>query len=194
MRSNKPLNTYIIKVNGEKELPSAELKEKIGKFLDSQLSCLKTPKNRILVSFEAMPSQVHGGSSTISTFIALARSHAILDTYLFENDWDTYDYTGVYPISTHAYYKKLIEAPKDLKVTKELMRDYLVENYNITTKLSLDESDSIFLAKTLVEVKWNNDIDELIREQKRHRKTLKMAHAIAAVDEEIERLKQLLTK
>ena len=56
---------------------------------------------------------------------------------------------------------------------------------------TLDETDAVFLAKTLCEVKWNNDVDERVREEKRHRKTLKAAHAIDAVDKEIERLKDL---
>ncbi len=73
------------------------------------------------------------------------------------------------------------------------MRDYVMDLYKIDD-VSLDESDAIFLCKTLIEVKWDNDIDELVRAEKRHRKELKAPHAIKASDEEIERLKSLKFK
>ena len=137
-----------------------------------------------------MPTQLRGGNSTVQTFIALARSHAILDTYLFKNKIATYDYIGVYPVSTHAYFKRLINADKDYKVTKEDIREYLYRLYSIKD-LTLDESDSIFLAKTLVEVNWNKDINEKIKELKRHKKTLKAIHAIALVDKEIKSMESM---
>lgn len=147
---NKPVSTKILKVMKTQELQSAELLDLIDGYFN-ELYSQGIKKEEILVSKEAMPTQLRGGNSTVQTFIALARSHAILDTYLFKNKIATYDYIGVYPVSTHAYFKRLIGADKDYKVTKEDIREYLYRLYSIEN-LSLDESDSIFLAKTLIEV------------------------------------------
>ena len=190
LTNNTPKFTETIRVKNECELPAIELEQKIHEFLSQLPARLYTTKSQILVCKEAQPVQLRGGNSTISTFIALARSHAILDTYLFKNEWPTYDYTGVYPISWHAYFKKVVNAPKDFKVDKQVVRDYNMSTFGFK-ELSLDESDAIFLCKTFIEVKWNNDIDEQVREVKRHKKTLKAPHAIQAADDEIERLKQL---
>ena len=185
----KPVSTKILKVLKTQELQSAELLDLIDGYFN-ELYSKGIKKEEILVSKEAMPTQLRGGNSTVQTFIALARSHAILDTYLFKNKIATYDYIGVYPVSTHAYFKRLINADKDYKVTKEDIREYLYRLYSIKD-LTLDESDSIFLAKTLVEVNWNKDINEKIKELKRHKKTLKATHAIALVDKEIESMESM---
>lgn len=182
--------TRVLKVTGELDLPSAELAQKLDRFFLS-LKEEGYDLSKILVAKEAMPVQLRGGSSTVQTFIAMARSHAVLDNYLYEHNIDTYDYVGVYPISTHAYYKKLTNAPADTKVTKEGIRDLVLKLYPDLNIITLDESDAVFLAKTLIDVKWNKDLDEAIREQKRHRKTLKAPHAIAAVDEKIKALAEM---
>ena len=192
LRNKRPESTSLLEVTGKKELPVAELKDLIDTFMTSTLSRLSAAKKRILVSFEAMPVQLRGGNSTISTFVALARSHAILDDYLFENDWDTYDYVGIYPASTRAYYYKL--RPEDKKLDtdiKTLVFNFVSAEYNLKDKIALDESDAVFLAKTLIDVKWNNDLAELIREKKRHKKTLKAPHAIKKIDDDIAFLQSL---
>lgn len=183
--------TGCIKVKGECELPAAELKSKIEIFFNNWIASAQIDKSKVLVVKEAMPTQLRGGSSTVQTFVALARSHCVLDTFLYNNDIDTYDYVGIYPITWHNYFKKVIGVDKDFKVDKKVVYDYNVEAYAIKYNLTLDESDAIFLCKTFVDIKWNNDIDEQIREVKRHKKTLKAPHAIKAADEEIERLKEL---
>lgn len=190
IEKGEPMCTSVINVKGDGELPFAELKAKINNFFD-EFDKEFGLKN-CFVSKEMMPTQIHGGSSTVQTFVALAKSHAILDVCCYERGIPCYDYKGVAPATTHAYYRHLKElTPKD-KVTKEMVRDYLYEIFSKQMKTTtLDETDAVFLAKTLCEVKWDNDIDEKIRKEKRHRKTLKAAHAIAAVDAEIERLKNL---
>lgn len=190
IKNKSPYCTKVIKVKDGTELPFADLKEKINNLFD------EIDKNiglkRCFVSKEMMPTQIHGGSSTVQTFVALAKSHAILDVCCYERGIACYDYRGVAPATTHAYYKHIKELGVKDKVTKEMVKDYLYEIFPTQMKTTtLDETDAVFLAKTLCEVKWNNDIDERIREEKRHRKTLKAAHAIKAVDEEIERLKDL---
>ena len=182
---NIPISTDKIIVSGELELPVAEQYLLIDQYFQKIQTKYNIKKEEILVSFEAAPSQIRSGNaSTIQTFIALAKSHAILDYFLYSNDIATYDYVGVYPITTHAFFKQIMGLGKDDKVKKEDIREYLYKEYNLSN-LSLDESDAIFLALTLVKSKWNKDIQEKIREKKRHKKTLKAPHAIKAVEEEI---------
>lgn len=189
IKNNRPYKIEKIEVNKEKsELPVAELYHKID-FLFTELG-KEIDLSKVFVSKEAMPSQVHGGNSTIQTFIALSRSHAILDYYTFEHNIPVYDYVGVYPITTHTHLKKLLGKEKDYKIQKTDIRDYVCEKYNIQVE-TLDESDAVFLAQTLIESKWNKDLDELIREQKRHKKTLKLASAIHKVEEEMTKLENL---
>jgi len=190
IQNHKPIETQILKVTGKYELPVAELFELIHNYFGYLQHEYHIDLKDVLVGKEAMPSQLHGGSSTVQTFIALSRSHSILDNYLYQHNIDCYDYKGVAPITTHAYYKQLANLDSKAKVDKEMIRQYLYNLYNLTT-ITLDESDAIFLAKTLLEVKWNRDLDEAIREEKRHRKTLKAAHAINLSEEEIKRLKSL---
>lgn len=193
LAKQEPLFTRVIKVDGSivEELPAAELKQQIDNFF-LDLIHREIPLSDIVVSKECMPMQVHG-SSTINTFVALARSHAILDVYCYEHAIDVYDYTGVYPASTHAYYKKLLDCDKETKVTKEMIRDYLYQIYPNLKELTLDESDAVFLAKTLYDIKINHDIEERIRQIKRHRKTLKSESAIKKLNEQIEVLNSLKT-
>lgn len=193
LEQKKPVKTEQIKVNtdGEK-LAVGQLYELIKDFLERTEKEFSINKENYFISFEAAPSQIKGGGgSTIQTFVALARAHAALDLYTFMEERDVYDYTGIYPISTHAYLKKIMEFDKDHKVTKDDIKDYVYKTYGVEG-VSYDETDAVFLAQTLIEVKWNNDIKELIREQKRHKKTLKMNYSISLCDKEIERLEGLL--
>lgn len=191
IKHNKPLFTTTIKVFKDAELPSADLKEKLEAFILSLQKQHHLDIDKILVIKEAMPTQLRGASSTIQTFVALARSHAILDTVLYTHKIPTYDYVGIYPITWHNYFKKVMKADKDFKVDKQVVYEYNIKEYNLHDNLTLDESDAIFMCKTFIEIKWNNDIDEQIREIKRHKKILKAPHAIKVMDEEIVRLQQL---
>lgn len=188
IQNNRPIKTDILKVTSKHELPAAELYDLIDKYFD-QLNKSGILLKDVLVCKEAMPTQVHGGSSTVQTFLALARSHAILDWFTYSNKIAMYDYVGVYPISTHAYLKKVNGWDSKHPVEKTDINQYVKTEYNLF--VTLDESDAVFLAKTFVENKWDKDIAEQIKEVKRHRKTLKLEHAIKSCDEEIRRLEGL---
>jgi len=144
----------------------------------------------IFVSKEAMPVQLRGGSSTVQTFIALAKAHAILDLFLELHDIDVYDYTGVYPATTHAYLKKVLGLDSKTSVDKKDVKKFVEETYCLEFK-TFDESDAAFLACTLVNSKWNKDIDEKIKEVKKHKKTLKQKKAIEDCDALIEKLENM---
>ena len=186
---HRPITTQVIKVNATCESKIKQLYVEIQAYFQ-QLQQQNIDLKDILVCKEAMPTQVHGGSSTIQTFIALAKSHAILDLFLENNNIDFYDDCGIYPASTHAYFRHIMDLNTQDKVTKEDVRQYVMSKYGLAD-ISLDESDAVFLAETFVGAKWNRDLDEAIREVKRHKKELKAQHAIEQCNEEIEFLLSL---
>lgn len=188
-----PILTYKISVTDTGIYKERELYAAIGAFFDL-LSEKGFHKETLLVSKEAMPTQLRGGNSTVQTFVALAKAHAILNLYLAQNEIPTYDCVGVFPASTHAYLRKLRGWETSFKVTKDDIKHYVVDQYGVSSDLSFDEYDAIFLARTFVDVKINKDIEEAVKDIKRHKKTLKSAHAIAACDETIRFLEALKIK
>ena len=192
LQKNEPILTQTLRVRGEQELPAAELIDLIIHFFNTLVFKLGSVSNKdVLVMKEAMPTQLRGGSSTVQTFLALARSHCALDTCMFQNDVAVYDYVGIYPSTWHNYFKRIKGLGKDQKVTKEDVHEYIVSKYNLEQDISMDESDAVFMCEAFLNVKWDNDLKERILEVKRHRKTLKAPHAIKSCDEEIERLNGL---
>lgn len=188
LQNQEPVQTDVLKIDISTGLPVASLYEALDKYFDAIRQVVSL--DDVLVYKEAMPTQLRGGSSTVQTFIALARSHAILDLYLDQHDMDSYDVTGIYPASTHAYFKHLKGLGSADKVDKQMVNEYVCERYGLQN-LTLDESDAVFLAETFVKSKWNRDIDELVREVKRHKKTLKSTHAINECDNKIKLLLSL---
>lgn len=192
IENNIPIKTTVIETNKNAELPAADLYNRLDLFF-TQLKEEGIENSEILVYQEAMPTQIKGGGSTVQTFLSLARSHSILDLYTYKNNIAVYDYIGVYPISTHAYLKKIRGWDNKHKVEKKDIKDYIEEKYNLFN-LTFDESDAVFLAKTFIDIKWNKDIDEAIRAEKRHSKELKSERGVNACLEEIKRLEGLKIK
>ena len=185
---NCPLFTKVIKITSKEEPFVHELYNLIGSFFCELYEQHGIKLEDCVVSKEMPPSQA-GRFTTIQTFMALAKSHAVLDLYCAERNVDVYDYVGVAPITAHCYFKKIMGLDSKSKVEKTDIRKYVSELYNISN-LTLDESDAVFLAKTLIDLKWNNDLDEKIKELKRHKKGLKLSAAISKVDKEIEELQK----
>ena len=188
LKNHKPIQTDILKVKGNEELPAEELFTLIRDYFFS-LSEKGYDLTKVLVSKECAPLQA-GRFTTAQTLIALGKSHAILDFYCAWNNMAVYDYTGITPATTHSYFRHLMEWDSKHPVDKTDILLYLQKTYDVGD-ISLDESDAVFLAQTLVDLHWNKQIDEQIKEIKRHIKTLKAPHAIAACQGEIEQLKQL---
>ena len=192
IKDARPVLTETIVTNKNVELPASELLDNLKAFCNKLV--VKYGVNMlqdVLVVKEAMPTQLRGGSSTVQTFIALARSHCVLDTLMFGNMIPMYDYVGIYPITWHNLFKQENNLDKNDKITKELIHEYVIEHFHLDKDIGLDESDAVYLCHAFVSKKWNNDLSERIREIKRHRKTLKAAHAIKYCDEEIRRLESL---
>lgn len=141
---------------------------------------------KVLISKESAPLQA-GKFTTAQTLIALGKSHAILDLYCVLRGFYVYDYVGISPATTHSYLKKLNNWDSKHPVQKEDILAFLQQEYKVGN-ISLDESDAVFLAITLIGVHWNKQIDEEIREVKRHKKTLKAKHAIQSCDDRISEL------
>lgn len=187
IKNNKPIKTTTI-VSGKKDgIFVSSLYDQIYEFIRDFTFESKIGIERIFISKEAMPTQLRGGSSTVQTFIALAKAHAVLDLLTQKFNVDVYDYTGVYPATTHAYLKKVLGLDSKAAVDKKDIKKYIIENYDIEMG-TLDESDAVFLALTLLNSKWNKDIDEEIKEVKRHKKTLKSNKAIQDCDDLIAKL------
>jgi len=190
LKANRPEDTFIVvsnKVDGNFVFDLYQQLENLFQSIQNKGISLAN----IFVSKEAMPAQLRGGSSTVQTFIALAKAHAILDLYLEQHGIDTYDYVGVYPASTHAYLKKVLGLDSKASVDKKDIKKYIHDNYGLDTQ-TFDESDAVFLAQTLINSKWNKDIEEKIKDIKRHKKTLKMAKAIQDCDNQISSLQSML--
>ena len=137
---------------------------------------------------EKQPSG-HGATTTIATLQALAGIHAIADV-LF-NQYGICEYEkGVHATSVKAWMKHVsaLEKPQ-----KEDIREYLLKKHpEIQEEISLDISDSIALAECLIAEKWNNDLKEQLKEEKKHLKALKSVNAIEKQKEKIAILEEKL--
>lgn len=189
LKENKPERVFMLRTKNKDKNFVLELYNLINDLFNNIYN-LGIKKEEIFVSKEAMPSQLRGGSSTVQTFIALAKSHAVLDLYLDKNEINVYDYVGIYPATTHAYLKKVLNLDSKASVDKNDIQKYIYDTFNFQTD-TLDESDAVFLAITLINSKWNKDIDEEIKEVKRHKRTLKLEKAIRDCDERINFLENL---
>lgn len=148
----------------------------------------KYGKNGVIaVIQERLPSQC-GRFSTIQTLQALSASHAILHLAVQVTDGvELYDNDGIHTISI----KTLFKSPSCPKPQKEDIRKALVELYHLDDTLLTDDiSDAIAVVHTLLVKRWNQDIDERIKELKKEIKGLKLARAKEEREVEINRLSQ----
>lgn len=187
--ANAPVETYVIKIKDtvDLETPTIQLYRELDILFDA-LNKKNISLKDVFVACEAAPMQA-GKFTTAQTLISLGKSHGILDLYCANNNIDVYDYTGIAPITWHSYFKKIMGMERAIE--KEDVREYVVAHYNVDPNITSDESDSIFLAKTLIDIHWDNDIAQEIKQEKKHMKALKAPHAINACKERIEALKRL---
>lgn len=193
LKKMTPIYTTQLITLSEGELQFYGLKTNIRDCLNSVLEKFNILKEDILLFKEAMPTQLHGGASTVQTFIALAKTHAVFDLYTYEEGLFVYDYIGIYPITTHSYLKKCNGWENSHKVDKKDIQEYVESNYGLRG-LTPDEYDAVFLSKTFVEVKWDKDLEERIKEIKRHKKELKSPKALSECDMKIKELEGNMRK
>lgn len=144
---------------------------------------------------ERLPNQA-GPRSTIATLQGLAGAHAIFDFFLAENNLDIYDWQGVHSVSVKAYYKQItnLEKPQKTDIFNTIKQIYPTWEVPEDNTLSYDISDSVAVVETLVNRKWNADIDERKREFKRELKKVKAQRKIDSLNVEIQRLEELKLK
>lgn len=187
--AHRPTITMVIQVPATAESDVVALDGQLDKMFTTLWNSGLCPETT-LISQEAMPTQMGRGGSTVQTFLSLARSHAVLELYALRHGLAIYDAVGVYPVTTHAYLRRLLGWPKTAKVDKTAIRQYVYDTYGYTN-LTFDESDAVFLAQTFVDVKFNQDVQDGIRAVKRHMKELKQSHRITELQSELARLEGL---
>ena len=190
IEKNRPIKTYMV-VTKKTETFVSDLYNNLEALFEKIKNEQKINLNEMFVCKEAMPVQLRGGSSTVQTFLALAKSHAILDLFLQKNNIDVYDFTGIYPATTHACLRKILGVDSKIVIDKEKIKEYIKGEFGLETQ-TYDESDAAFLAVTLINSKWNKDILEEIKEVKKHKKELKSSRAIADCDASIDFLNSLI--
>ena len=167
----------------------------------------KSPKiPEIVVIKEKLPSQA-GGSSTIATLQALAKAHAVFDLTLYEAIEDCkplvpYDGCapcgvegkesegGIHAASVKALFRKItgLEKPTKQDIRAAVVKMCVGEDIS---ELREDISDSVAVAITLCEVKYNADIEEEKKALRRKIRSLKLDSAKEPYQKEIERLDSL---
>ena len=143
----------------------------------------------ILITKEKLPNQ-NGRFSTIDTLQGLAQAHSIFDLAAYNSGIDVYDYDGVHAISVKSYFKTLTNIDKP---QKEDISNYIQNQYPDIdlSEYTLDVTDSVAVALTLYNKKYNADITEKIKEYKKKIKTLKMQHAKDKIQEQINALEKI---
>ena len=192
IKSAKPLETHTLVAGGKGS--SGSMTVDLWNVLDGFfLDLIKKYDSRAILVYREAAPYAQGKFTTSKTLVALGKAHAVLDLAIHKYDLATFDDYGISPMTTHSHYKHLMGLPASAKVTKENLRDYIKEKYGITPEKGLDETDAAFLCVTFVESFWDKAIDEEIKTEKRHRKTLKAAKAIEAIDARIAELKDMKT-
>lgn len=142
-----------------------------------------------LVTKERMPNQA-GRYTTINSLQELAKTHAIFDLCCQINKANVYDMDGVHSKSVKSYFEKLTNITNP---TKEDIANVIFSEYeNVSCKnMNLDITDSIAVSITLIEHKWNADIDKQVSEIKKEIKKYKTEKKKNELLSEIERIQLL---
>lgn len=137
--------------------------------------------NKVMVVQEAMPQQA-GKFTTVATLQGLAKAHAVLELCVDHSGLMFYDEKGIHSVSVKAMFR----TEENQKPSKTDIKNKVCEYYNLKREsLTDDQSDSIALIYTLVNKKWNADIDTRVKELKKEIKSLKAEKTIAERQEEI---------
>lgn len=147
--------------------------------------------SKILIIREKQPTGFTV-TTTISTLQALAGVHAILDVFVSQLGLTEYEF-GIHASTVKAWARR--ETGLD-KPQKEDIKAFLENIYPELKKenVTLDISDSVALAQCLIKDKWNSDLKELIKEEKKHLKELKSDGGKKKQQEKIDILLEKLIK
>lgn len=149
--------------------------------------------DQLFITKEKLPNQA-GKFTTIDALQALAQAHAICNLAMVEfgenNGVDVYDYNGVHAASVKAYFRAITEIAKPTKddIANKIKELFPGDQEKLFT---LDITDSIAVALTLINSKWNKDIDEEMREVRRQIKQFKTDKKVDELNSYIEKLQSL---
>lgn len=143
----------------------------------------------VFITKERLPNQ-NGRFSTILTLQGLAQAHAVFDLAATHSGIDIYDYDGVHSTSVKAYFKTLtgIDKPQKEDIAKYIQDKFNDFNFK---DYSLDVTDSVAVALTLINKKWNVDITEKIKEIKKEIRDAKSQTKVNKLSENIKFLEGL---
>ena len=142
---------------------------------------------------ECCPQQA-GKKSSISALQELGKAHAIFDLATVHADVDYYDWTGVYAVSVKAVFKhklQMLESPDKYEINGYIRAAYPEIELG---PFELDISDAIGVGITLIERKWNVDLDGEIKAQRKAYKELRSERARKLLMDKIEFLETLRYK
>ena len=97
---------------------------------------------------------------------------------------------GVHATSAKAYFRHItdIDKPEKQDIYDKICLLYFDDKEKV---LNFDVSDSIAVALTLINSKWNKDLDERIKELKKDLKKFKSDKKLSEINEQINKLKEL---
>ena len=185
--TNALIEVQQISVSRTTDQPTGEMYQMFDQMVNDFLDRYSLQAEDLIIIKEQLPINC-GPHSTAQTLQALAAAHAVFNINTYLRKLYTYS-NGIHSISVKTYFKKLlgIEKPQKDDIRAAVCKYYDIDPESITR----DESDAIALWFCLCGAKWNKDIDDQIKLEKKHRKTLTANHAIKDVDNEIERLEGL---
>ena len=139
--------------------------------------------SKLFITKERLPNQ-NGRFSTIDTLQGLAQAHSIFDLAVHRSGEQFYDYDGIHSVSVKAYFKTLtgLEKPQKEDISEYIQKKYKDFNFD---EYPLDVTDSVAVAITLVEKKYNSDIDERMKMVKKEIKKAKANIKINKLKEEL---------
>ena len=124
----------------------------------------------------------------------LAKAHAVFDLIVEQQGYDYYDWTGIHSVSVKAYFKNRfgIDKPSKEDIRQCIyVTDEEFAGENMFEPVNHDITDSIAVTYTLINKKWNADLDAEIKLIKKEIKLAKSKKAISEREALVKRLEKL---
>ena len=192
VHTQKIYESGVIITKKDSEMPWQEFYDKTKEVI---LSIREKYGNNFFITKERLPYQ-NGPRSSIAALQELAKTHAVFDLLVSQLWVDYYDWDGVSSVSVRAFIKKEtgIEKPSKEDVLRYIRTKYqdwspLLEVSG--KKYDTNSTDAIGVGITLMQRKWDSDLDIEIKELRKKGKTLKKDSAIEENNQKIAFLQSL---
>ena len=189
IKTNRIEMSGIIILNEKVDSVWLDIYDKIAVFLEDVKRHCQNLKKKFFVLKEKLPNQA-GKFTTIASLQGLAQVHAIWELACEKSGVEVYDFEGVHAISVKAFFKRKygIEKPQ-----KEDIAKFVCERYGFDIgERPLDITDAIACVETLVEYKWNEDIQGKIKQLKKEARSYKTEKKQLEIIKEADRIRELL--